>query len=75
MEAYSKMVEALAKDGAQIANELDGRDAHLLHMVVGISGEAGELLAANFDKLSVRYGKGSYSDQQAQERADKNNNS
>lgn len=110
------MVKALAKDGAQIARDLDGYDAHILHMAVGISGESGELLdaikkatiyrkpldhanvieelgdlefymeglrqrlgisreetlEANFNKLSVRYGKGTYSDQQAQDRADKN---
>lgn len=116
MSAYAKMVKSLAKDGEQIADELNGQDAHLLHMAVGVSGESGELLdaikkhtiyrkpldhanvveelgdlefymeglrqtlgitreetlEANFNKLSVRYGKGTYSDQQAQDRADKN---
>lgn len=115
MNAYSNMVETLAKDGSLIVAEMDGRDAHLIHMVMGISGEAGELLdaikkhtiyhkpldhanvveelgdiefymeglrqrlgitrektlEANFNKLSVRYSKGTYSDQQAQDRADK----
>ena len=37
---------ALAKKGEVIANELTAEDAHLLHMVVGVSGEAGELLDA-----------------------------
>jgi len=36
---------------------------------LGITGA--ECLAANMEKLSVRYSKGSYSDKQAQERADK----
>ena len=43
---YSDMVAALAKKGEVIANELTAEDAHLLHMVVGVSGEAGELLDA-----------------------------
>jgi len=40
------MVAALVKDGARIAEEITGSDAHLLHMAVGISGESGELLDA-----------------------------
>ena len=111
---FEDMVANLAKSGDTIAQELTGHDAHILHMVVGISGEAGELLdavkkatiyrkplnlinvveelgdlelymeglrqelgitreetiRANIDKLGVRYRDG-YSDQQAQERADK----
>lgn len=43
---YSKMVRTLAKSGATIAQELTGDDAHILHMAVGVSGEAGELLDA-----------------------------
>lgn len=43
---FEEMVEALAKDGEVIANELTGEDAHLIHMVMGVSGEAGELLDA-----------------------------
>jgi NTP pyrophosphatase (non-canonical NTP hydrolase) len=43
---YSDMVAALAKKGEVIANELTAEDAHLLHMTVGVSGEAGELLDA-----------------------------
>lgn len=43
---YHEFVNALAKPGAQIASEMDGHSAHLLHMAVGIAGEAGELLDA-----------------------------
>lgn len=43
---YSDMVAALTKKGEVIAAELTAKDAHLLHMVVGVSGEAGELLDA-----------------------------
>lgn len=112
---FDEMTLALAKDGQDIINELTPEKADLLHMVVGVSGEAGELLDAvkkaviynkemdleniieelgdlefymskirqivgvtreeilqrNIDKLSVRYAKGKYSNDQAQERADK----
>lgn len=113
---HSEMVKALAKNGETIAAEIDGADAHLLHMAVGVSGEAGELLdaikkkaiyrkplnvenvieelgdiefflegirqglgltreqclEANITKLlGKRYKDGKYSDQAAQERADK----
>lgn len=43
-EEYANMVRVLAKDGNLIAEEMDGKRAHLVHMVLGISGEAGELL-------------------------------
>lgn len=112
---HAKMVEALAKDGHDILISLTPDKCHTLHMAVGVSGEAGELLdavkkhviyckpvdrahiveemgdiefyleglrqglgitreevlAANIAKLSVRYAAGSYSDAQAQDRADK----
>lgn len=112
---FDEMTLALAKDGQQIINELTPEKADLLHMAVGVSGEAGELLDAvkkaviynkemdlvniveelgdlefymskirqivgvtreeilkqNIDKLSIRYAKGKYSNDQAQERADK----
>jgi len=112
---HAKLVAALSKNGATIKDEMTGTQAHILHMAVGISGEAGELLDAikkhviyqkpidlenvveelgdlefyieglrqslaitrqetidhNIAKLSVRYSKGSYSDQQAHQRADK----
>lgn len=43
---HADMVKVLAKSGETIADELTGENAHLLHMAVGISGEAAELLAA-----------------------------
>lgn len=43
---HSKMVKQLAKSGDQIVNEMTPINAHLLHMSVGVSGEAGELLDA-----------------------------
>lgn len=112
---YPYMVLALAKPGAEIAQTMTADKAHLLHMAVGIAGEAGELLdaikkatiynkdldidnvieelgdlefymqglrqhlqihrddtlEANMRKLGKRYHSGSYSDSQAQQRADK----
>lgn len=112
---FAAMVARLSKPGEQIKNELTPKQAHLLHMAVGISGEAGELLDAvkkhaiyqkslditnvveelgdleffmeglraalgisreevltkNIGKLSVRYHSGTYSNQQARQRADK----
>lgn len=46
MKEHAEMVRVLAKSGEQIAKELTPADAHLLHMAVGVSGEAGELLDA-----------------------------
>lgn len=43
---YSDMVRALAKPGLTIKDELTSEDAHLVHMVIGIAGEAGELMDA-----------------------------
>ena len=43
---YDMMVSALAKPGNQIKESLTADQAHLLHMAVGIAGEAGELLDA-----------------------------
>lgn len=112
---HHQLVQALAKPGADITASLTPEPAHLLHMSIGISGEAGELLdavtkaaiyrkpidrdnvveelgdlefymeglrqglgitreetlKANIAKLSKRYASGKYSNQQAQERADK----
>ena len=109
------MVTALAKPGQAIIDEMDPNKAHLLHMAMGVAGEAGELLDAvkkhvmynkpldydnvreemgdmefylegvrqgtnisrnetlddNYKKLSVRYKTGSFSNEQAQARADK----
>ena len=52
---YSYMVSMLAKPGHAIVEELTADKAHALHMAVGISGEAGELLDAI--KKHVIYGK------------------
>lgn len=112
---HNEMVAALAKPGTDIVATLSPESAHLLHMAVGVSGEAGELLdavkksaiynkpldvanvieelgdlefymeglrqglgimreqtiEANIAKLGVRYSSGTYSDKQAQDRADK----
>lgn len=112
------MVRDLAKPGETIATELTGDQAHMLHMVMGIAGESGEIvdaikkhvvyrkpldldnvieelgdlefymeglrqavgvsrktiLDANYHKLrgpNGRYPDAKYSDQQAQDRADK----
>lgn len=46
MIEHDKMVKSLAKSGNTIAAEITGADAHMIHMAIGISGEAGELLDA-----------------------------
>src|SRR5215216_502430 len=43
---HSELVNTLAKPGADIVSSLTAENAHLLHMAVGISGEAGELIDA-----------------------------
>jgi NTP pyrophosphatase (non-canonical NTP hydrolase) len=43
---HPDMVEALAKPGRAIVQAMTPVEAHLIHMVMGISGEAGELLDA-----------------------------
>jgi NTP pyrophosphatase (non-canonical NTP hydrolase) len=43
---HPELVKALAKSGDTIAEEMTGSEAHLVHMVIGISGEAGEILDA-----------------------------
>lgn len=112
---YDKMTAALSKTGSAIIKELNPIKADLLHMAVGVSGEAGELLDAvkkaviynkpldhenmieelgdlefymsrvrqligvtrdevlehNYAKLSKRYAAGKYSNEQAQDREDK----
>ena len=52
---FSNMVAALAKSGEDITNEMNPTKAHILHMAVGIAGEAGELLDAI--KKAVIYNK------------------
>lgn len=46
MFTHRLMVKELTKPGEDIIKELSIRKANLLHMAVGISGEAGELLDA-----------------------------
>ena len=53
MMTHPELVQALCKDGRTILSQMTSRDAHLMHMVLGISGEAGELLDAI--KKSVIY--------------------
>jgi len=43
---HPELVTALAKNGHAILASLSATDAHAIHMVIGISGEAGELLDA-----------------------------
>lgn len=117
--AFPKMVADLSKPGKDIREIMTDDRAHLLHMVVGIAGEAGELvdaikrhviynkdldieniveelgdlefymeglraaldigrrdtIRANLEKLltgkNARFAEGSYSDEAAQNRADK----
>lgn len=52
---FEDMVKGLAKPGEAIVDSLTPEKAHQLHMAVGISGEAGELLDAI--KKSVIYNK------------------
>ncbi len=113
--SHDDMVKKLFKNGDAILSTITTDQLTRLHAVVGISGEAGELLdavkketmynkkpdleniieelgdlefymealrqayditreqtiKANIAKLGVRYSSGTYSDKQAQERADK----
>lgn len=43
---HSTLVSKLVKPGEQIKSEVTANDCNLLHMVVGVCGEAGELLDA-----------------------------
>ena len=52
---YDEMTAALSKNGSAIMRDLNPANADLLHMAVGVSGEAGELLDAV--KKSAIYGK------------------
>ena len=45
-EDHAKLVKALSKPGEQMIKEITPEEAHLLHMAVGVAGEAGELLDA-----------------------------
>lgn len=46
MKDFAKAVEMTTKDGRLIWAEITPEDCHLIHMAMGISGEAGELLDA-----------------------------
>lgn len=46
MIKHAEMVSVLVKPGSVIKRELSPLDCHLIHMIMGISGEAGELLDA-----------------------------
>lgn len=52
---HKDMVRTLAKPGEDILQSMTSGDAHLIHMAIGISGEAGELLDAI--KKAVIYNK------------------
>jgi len=54
MTEHEQLVRRLAKPGQDIADEMTARSAHILHMVLGLSGEAGELVDAV--KKHVVYG-------------------
>jgi NTP pyrophosphatase (non-canonical NTP hydrolase) len=43
---HNEMVKALAKPGDDILVSLTASQCHLLHMAIGVSGEAGELIDA-----------------------------
>jgi NTP pyrophosphatase (non-canonical NTP hydrolase) len=43
---HSEMVTKLLKSGDKIRGELTGEDCNLIHLAMGVSGEAGELLDA-----------------------------
>lgn len=45
-QEHTDLVKRLIKPGYQIISDLDPIAAHLLHMAIGICGEAGELLDA-----------------------------
>lgn len=55
MIAHDELVSKLVKPGDEILSEITGRECHVLHMIMGICGEAGELLDAL--KKSIIYRK------------------
>lgn len=50
---HPEMVKNLAKNGADIIKELTPCSMHILHMAVGIAGEAGEILEQIHNKTSI----------------------
>jgi NTP pyrophosphatase (non-canonical NTP hydrolase) len=55
-EQHREMVRALAKPGDDIAKDFDGHKAHLMHMLIGLAGEVGELMDALKRPLIYRSG-------------------
>jgi NTP pyrophosphatase (non-canonical NTP hydrolase) len=45
-QSYNQFVASLAKPGKEIVESMTHEDAHMMHMAIGVSGEAGELLDA-----------------------------
>lgn len=43
-EEQKKMVQALAKPGCQLQQEMTPSKAHLNHMIIGLGGEVGEIM-------------------------------
>lgn len=43
---YAAFVEGRCKEGVAIRNEMSDMQAHLLHMALGVAGEAGEIVDA-----------------------------
>ena len=43
---HPELVQALAKPGLEILHSMSAKDAHLMHMAMGIAGEAGEIIDA-----------------------------
>lgn len=52
---HSELVRNLCKPADQVLEDLEETDAHMIHMIMGVSGEVGELLDAI--KKTVIYGK------------------
>jgi len=52
---HASLVQSLAKDPGDIRSELTRMNTHLMHMALGIAGEAGEVV--DVIKKSVIYGK------------------
>jgi len=80
---HADMVAKLAKPGEEILMSLDGNKAHMLHMIMGDIGfyfeglrqglgvDRPKVIDQNIAKLSKRYHKGSFTNDQVNERADK----
>lgn len=44
INTYSELVKTCAKSGDEILKTVSGRDAHLMHMLLLLAGEVGELI-------------------------------